>query len=72
MTEFVLKTEFIKLDALLKAVGAAPTGGVAKEMIQSGAVTVDGKTEDRRGTKIRAGAVVKTEGYEILVKGAEG
>ena len=39
--KFLLNGEFIKLDALLKATGLAPSGGVAKEMIQSGDVTVN-------------------------------
>ena len=53
--KFLLNGEFIKLDALLKATGLAPSGGVAKEMIQSGDVTVNGEKETRRGGGIRSG-----------------
>jgi len=53
--KFLLNGEFIKLDALLKATGLAPSGGVAKEMIQSGDVTVNGEKETRRGAKLRSG-----------------
>ena len=57
--KFLLNGEFIKLDALLKATGLAPSGGVAKEMIQSGA-------------KLRGGEVVSVQGSgrEILVEAA--
>ena len=53
--KFLLNGEFIKLDALLKATGLAPSGGIAKEMIQAGDVTVNGEKETRRGAKLRAG-----------------
>ena len=46
--KFEVKGEFIKLDALLKATGLAVTGGAAKEMIASGAVSVNGQKETRR------------------------
>lgn len=53
--KFLLNGEFIKLDALLKATGLAPSGGVAKEMIQSGDVTVNGEKETRRERSSGAG-----------------
>lgn len=70
--KFLLNGEFIKLDALLKATGLAPSGGVAKEMIQSGDVTVNGEKETRRGAKLRGGEVVSVQGSgrEILVEAA--
>lgn len=70
--KFLLNGEFIKLDALLKAAGLAPSGGVAKEMIQSGDVTVNGEKETRRGAKLRGGEVVSVQGSgrEILVEAA--
>lgn len=49
--KFLLNGEFIKLDALLKATGLAPSGGVAKEMIQSGDVTVNGEKETPPGSE---------------------
>ena len=55
-----------------KATGLAPSGGVAKEMIQSGDVTVNGEKETRRGAKLRGGEVVSVQGSgrEILVEAA--
>ena len=65
--KFLLNGEFIKLDALLKAAGLAPSGGVAKEMIQSGDVTVNGEKETRRGGEVVS---VQGSGREILVEAA--
>jgi ribosome-associated protein len=61
MEKFKLRGEFIKLDALLKVVGVAPSGGMAKLLIADGLVTVNGELETRRGKKIRAGDVVEVE-----------
>ena len=58
MIDFPLRGEFITLDALLKATGLAPSGGIAKMMIADGQVQVDGQTELRKTCKIRAGQVV--------------
>ena len=40
--QVAIKTEFIRLDALLKFAGILPTGGEAKVAIQQGAVKVNG------------------------------
>ncbi len=50
-----IKTEFIKLDSLLKFAGIAETGGFAKEMVQNGDVKVNGEICTMRGKKIRNG-----------------
>jgi ribosome-associated protein len=55
---FELRTEYITLDALLKATALAPSGGIAKQMVGAGQVQVDGRVELRRGAKLRAGQVV--------------
>ena len=51
--EFHLKTEFITLGQLLKALGMASTGGDAKYLLESGEVIVNGEPESRRGRKLR-------------------
>ncbi len=56
---FEMKTDFIKLDSLLKAVGAAQTGGHAKILIGEGKVTVNGEQCLMRGKKIREGDYVQ-------------
>ncbi len=48
----------IKLDQFLKLIGIAPTGGMAKMMIQSGDVQVNGEIETRRGRKLVPGDLV--------------
>jgi ribosome-associated protein len=66
-----IKTEFITLDAFLKWVSVAGTGGHAKVLISSGLVQVNGEKELRRGRKLRAGdqISVKGEGDWVLSAG---
>lgn len=52
---FILKTEYIKLDQLLKALGIANTGGEAKVLIEAGKVGVNEEIEMHRGRKIKPG-----------------
>lgn len=52
-----VKTEFIKLESFLKLAGAAPTGGMAKTVIQQGAVKVNGIVCNQRSRKLRSGDV---------------
>lgn len=65
--EFVLRGEFITLDAMLKATGLAPSGGAAKAMVADGLVQVDGRDELRKTCKIRAGQVVAVSGARVRV-----
>ena len=62
-----IKTEFIKLDSLLKFAGLTDTGGLAQEIIQQGLVKVNGEVCTMRGKKIRSGDTVAVEGYEVTV-----
>lgn len=61
-----INTEFIKLDQLLKFSGIADTGGMAKDIILSGDVKVNGETALQRGKKIRKGDVVDVGGQVLL------
>ncbi len=63
-----ITTEYIKLDAFLKWAGAAETGGDAKDMVQSGRVTVNGEVCTMRGKKLRTGDVAAVNGdeYEVV------
>ncbi len=56
-----IKTEYIKLDQLLKFTGLAESGADAKDMILSGMVSVNGERCDMRGKKIRGGDFVTVE-----------
>ena len=62
-----IKTEFIKLDSLLKFANILSTGGEAKMAIQNGTVTVNGEVCTQRGKKIRPGDRVKIENFELEV-----
>ncbi|MCI8537104.1 MAG: RNA-binding S4 domain-containing protein [Oscillospiraceae bacterium] len=63
-----IKTEFIKLEALLKFAGISMTGGEAKLLIQEGGVRVNGSPCTMRGKKIRAGDTVSLEGMELTIQ----
>ena len=67
MIDFELRGEHITLDALLKATGLAPSGGIAKMMVADGRVQVDGIAELRKTCKIRAGQVVSLAGARVRV-----
>ena len=63
-----IHTEFIKLDQLLKFSGAAETGGMAKEMIVEGDVSVNGEVCTMRGKKIRPGDRVEIGDFCLIVE----
>ena len=68
MNEVKIKTEFIKLDSLLKFAGLTDTGGEAKMLIQEGRVLVNGEVCTMRGKKIRTGDKVSIDGQnEVTV-----
>jgi ribosome-associated protein len=64
-----IHTPFIKLDALLKFAGLCDTGGFAKELVQKGAVSVNGEVCTMRGKKIRPGDVVTVDRFTVQVTG---
>ena len=61
MQKILIHTEFIKLDALLKFAGLCETGGEAKELVQGGAVKVNGEVCTSRGKKLRPGDTAEFE-----------
>ena len=63
-----IKTEFIRLDALLKLSSVVETGGQAKWIIQEGQVLLNGEVCTQRGKKIRGGDVVSANGKSITVE----
>lgn len=66
---FLLEGEYIRLDDLLKLTGCVETGGMAKVLIQSGGVTLDGEVCTMRGKKLRGGEVIAVPelGEEIFI-----
>lgn len=65
-----IKTEYIKLDALLKYACIAQTGGEAKIMVQNGEIQVNGEVCTMRGKKIKNGDIIETSTERIQVKQA--
>ena len=63
-----IRTEFIRLDALLKFAGWTETGGEAKLLIQNGEVRVNGEVCTQRGRKLRGGDAVELEGRRVTVR----
>ncbi len=63
-----ITTEFIKLDSLLKFAGLCDTGGFAKELVQQGAVLVNGEVCTMRGKKIRPGDTVAVDRFVVEVQ----
>jgi len=58
----------IPLDKFLKLAQVAQSGGEAKQLIQSGAVLVNGVVETRRGRKLRPGDTVEANGEEFVIE----
>ena len=71
MKTITIHTEFIKLQDLLKYANLVETGGMAKECVQGGEVTVNGEVCTMRGKKIRPGDVVGFDGQELTVAYAD-
>lgn len=65
--EVYIKDESIRLGQLLKLAGLVEDGVMARELIQTGQVTVDGEVDTRRGAQIRTGQVVALQDEEIVV-----
>ncbi len=63
----MIKTEFIKLDSLLKFAALVGTGGEAKYAISEGMVKVNGEVCTMRGKKIYPGDKVEFERFSLEV-----
>ena len=63
----VISTEFIKLEAALKYANATESGGVAKAVIQDGAVLVNGEVCTMRGKKLYPGDRITFEDTVYLI-----
>lgn len=66
--EVTIKTEFIRLDALLKFKGIALTGGQAKILISENKVKVNGEVCNARGKKLRNGDTVCVFSTDYYIK----
>jgi ribosome-associated protein len=62
-----IREQTIRLGQLLKLAGIAGTGGEARELVQEGAVRVNGEVETRRGRQLRRGDLVEAGGERVRV-----
>ena len=69
MESIAIKTEYIKLDALMKFAALVSSGGEAKTAIAEGLVSVNGEVCTMRGRKLRACDRVDFGGRTIGIEG---
>ena len=62
--EVPIRDGSIRLGQLLKLAGVVENGALAREVIEAGAVQVDGEPETRRGHQVKLGATVTFDGEE--------
>jgi ribosome-associated protein len=63
--EMQVGTAGIRLGQLLKLANLVETGGAAKHVLEAGEVTVNGRTETRRGAQLKPGDVVALQGQKV-------
>ncbi len=67
MREVAIRDDMIRLGQFLKLADLVDSGADAKPVVQSGAVTVNGEVETRRGRQLHRGDVVAFAGEEARV-----
>jgi len=67
-----LESEFVELYKILKFEGLTESGGMAKQVIADGQVSVNGEIETRKRKKIIAGDEINFSGQSIAVKNKTG
>lgn len=68
MYTFVLTTDYIELNKLLKFYNLVENGAQAKQVITDGLVTVNGHQESRIRNKLVAGDKVQYNNQEIVIE----
>ena len=69
--DFKLRSEFIELDNVLKALQLVASGAEARQHIQAGLVKVNGQAESRIRRKLHAGDSVEFGEYNISILAAD-
>ena len=67
MREYLLTSEYIELNKLLKITGVAQTGGQAGILVSDGQVTVNGLIESRKRAKLRKGDMIVAGEMKIKI-----
>jgi ribosome-associated protein len=65
--EVAIRDDMIRLGQFLKLANLVDSGADAKPVVQSGAVTVNGEVETRRGRQLQRGDVVALGGEQARV-----
>ena len=65
--DFELQTEYIELIKLLKIVGIAETGGMAKQIVEHEEVLYNGVIDTRKRLKVRKGDLILVHDMEINI-----
>lgn len=70
MEKIYIHTPYIEMQQVLKWMGMAENGSMAKEMCRAGVVTVNGKVETAPGKKLYAGDTFEIDGsiYQIMAQ----
>jgi ribosome-associated protein len=68
--EFKLRSEFVELDNVLKALQLVASGAEARQHIQAGLVRVNGQVETRVRRKLRPGDSVEFGEHRISIAAA--
>jgi ribosome-associated protein len=55
----------IRLGQVLKLAGLVESGGAVKAVLEAGGVTVNGRTETRRGAQLKRGDVIALGGQKL-------
>ena len=67
MTEVSVGDRGIRLGQLLKLANLIESGGAARELLETGAVRVNGEPETRRGRQLQPGDVVESGDERITL-----
>jgi ribosome-associated protein len=62
-----IRGDTIRLGQVLKLAGLAGSGGEARAVVESGAVTVNGEVERRRGRQLHPGDVIAVDGEAVRI-----
>jgi ribosome-associated protein len=64
---FELSQEYIELIKLLKLVGIAETGGMAKALVEDEQVRYNGQIDTRKRLKVRKGDIIEVLDQKITI-----
>lgn len=69
MREIEVRGDTIRLGQLLKLAGIVDSGAAVKDLLVTGAVSVNGEAEARRGRQLHPGDTVEVDGEALRIAG---